>query len=130
MEGAIAEDLDDAFEGFEIFFFLFDPGLPVRQGEVGLGEKGMQILFREELDAVVQEQMDEGGVRVGAVDVVEHGAIFEGDGFSADIGWRVFGILQEAVEDIRQGHHHVKAGRTRPAAEFLSDLRQKHGFPR
>jgi len=38
--------------------------------------------------------------------------------------------FQEAVEDIRQGHHHVKAGRTRPAAEFLSDLRQKHGFPR
>ena len=27
------------------------------------------------------------------------------------------------------GHDDVKAGRTRPAAEFLEELREKHGFP-
>jgi predicted transcriptional regulator len=38
--------------------------------------------------------------------------------------------FQEAVEGIRRGHEDIEAGRTRPAAEFLSDLRKKHGFPR
>jgi predicted transcriptional regulator len=37
---------------------------------------------------------------------------------------------QEAVEGIRRGYEDVKAGRTRPAAEFLEELREKHGFPR
>jgi predicted transcriptional regulator len=37
---------------------------------------------------------------------------------------------QEAVEGIRRGCEDVKAGRTRPAAEFLEELRVKHGFPR
>lgn len=37
---------------------------------------------------------------------------------------------QEAVEGIRRGYEDVKAGRTRPAAEFLDELREKHGFPR
>jgi len=35
---------------------------------------------------------------------------------------------QEAVEGIRRGYESVKAGRTRPAAEFISELREKHGF--
>ena len=38
--------------------------------------------------------------------------------------------FNEAVDAIRQGHEDVKAGRTRPAAEFLSALREKHGIPR
>jgi len=37
---------------------------------------------------------------------------------------------QESVEAIRKGYEDVKAGRTRPAAEFLEELRVKHGFPR
>ena len=37
---------------------------------------------------------------------------------------------QESVEAIRRGYEDVKAGRTRPAAEFLEELREKHGFPR
>lgn len=35
----------------------------------------------------------------------------------------------EAVEAIREGHEDVRAGRTRPASEYLEDLRRKHGFP-
>jgi predicted transcriptional regulator len=35
-----------------------------------------------------------------------------------------------AIEGIRQGYEDVKAGRTRPVAEFLSDLRRKHDIPR
>ena len=35
----------------------------------------------------------------------------------------------EAVDGIRQGHEDVRAGRTRPAAEFLADLRRKHDLP-
>ncbi|MFY9559563.1 MAG: hypothetical protein WAQ52_04950 [Terriglobales bacterium] len=35
----------------------------------------------------------------------------------------------EATEGIRRGYEDVKAGRTRPAAEFLSDLRRKHDIP-
>jgi predicted transcriptional regulator len=38
--------------------------------------------------------------------------------------------FDEAVEGIRQGFEDVKAGRTRPAAEFLAEMRQKHGIPR
>ena len=36
----------------------------------------------------------------------------------------------EAVEGIRHGHEDVRAGRTRPAAKFLADLRRKHDLPR
>lgn len=35
---------------------------------------------------------------------------------------------QEAVDGIRRGYESVKAGRTRSAAEFMSELREKHGF--
>ena len=37
---------------------------------------------------------------------------------------------EESVEAIRCGYEDVKAGRTRAAAEFLEELREKHGFPR
>jgi predicted transcriptional regulator len=36
---------------------------------------------------------------------------------------------QEAVEAIRQGYEDVKAGRTRPAAEFFAEMRRKYGIP-
>ena len=35
---------------------------------------------------------------------------------------------REAVEGIRRGYESVKAGRTRPASEFMNELRAKHGF--
>jgi predicted transcriptional regulator len=35
----------------------------------------------------------------------------------------------EAAEGIDKGYEDVRAGRTRPAGEFLSELRRKHGFP-
>lgn len=35
----------------------------------------------------------------------------------------------EATEGIRRGYEDVKAGRTRPATEFLADLRRKHDIP-
>ena len=35
----------------------------------------------------------------------------------------------EATEGIRRGYEDVKAGRTRPAAEFLADMRRKHDIP-
>ncbi|MGC2110174.1 MAG: hypothetical protein WA655_11705 [Candidatus Korobacteraceae bacterium] len=38
--------------------------------------------------------------------------------------------FDEAVEGIRRGHEDVEAGRVRPAADFLSKLRSKHGLPR
>ena len=38
--------------------------------------------------------------------------------------------FEEAVRGIEKGHEDVKAGRARPASEFLSDLRRKHGIPR
>lgn len=37
---------------------------------------------------------------------------------------------EEAIEAIRKGHEDVIAGRTRPASEFLSETRRKHGFSR
>jgi predicted transcriptional regulator len=37
---------------------------------------------------------------------------------------------EESVAAIGRGYEDVKAGRTRPAAEFLEELREKHGFPR
>jgi predicted transcriptional regulator len=36
----------------------------------------------------------------------------------------------EAVEGIRQGYDDLRGGRTRPATEFLADLRRKHDLPR
>jgi len=36
----------------------------------------------------------------------------------------------ETVEAVQQAYEDVKAGRTRPAAEFLEELREKHGLPR
>lgn len=37
--------------------------------------------------------------------------------------------FEETVEGIRRGHEDVRAGRTRPAAEFLSEMRRKHDIP-
>ena len=37
--------------------------------------------------------------------------------------------FEEAVQGIRVGYEDVKAGRTRPVAEFLTELREKHGLP-
>ncbi len=36
----------------------------------------------------------------------------------------------ESVEAVPEAYEDVKAGRTQPAAEFLEELRVKHGFPR
>lgn len=36
----------------------------------------------------------------------------------------------EAVESVREGLADMRAGRTRPAGEFLDDFARKHGFPR
>ncbi len=36
----------------------------------------------------------------------------------------------DCVEGICRGHADMKAGRTRPAADFLSEMRQKHGISR
>jgi predicted transcriptional regulator len=35
---------------------------------------------------------------------------------------------QEAVEGIRRGYADAQAGRSRPASEFINELRAKHGF--
>jgi len=37
---------------------------------------------------------------------------------------------EESSAGIRQGYENIKAGRSRPAAEFLSELRSKHDLPR
>jgi predicted transcriptional regulator len=37
---------------------------------------------------------------------------------------------EEAVEGVARAYEDVKAGRTRPAQEFLDELRAKHGLPR
>jgi predicted transcriptional regulator len=37
---------------------------------------------------------------------------------------------EESVSAIRRGYEDVKAGCTRPAAEVLDEIREKHGFPR
>ncbi len=36
----------------------------------------------------------------------------------------------EAVEGVREGLADMRAGRTRPAGEFLDDFARKHGLPR
>ena len=36
---------------------------------------------------------------------------------------------QETLEGIRRGVEDINAGRTRPAAEFLAEVRRKYGFP-
>ncbi|MGO4883493.1 MAG: hypothetical protein ACLP59_22135 [Bryobacteraceae bacterium] len=35
-----------------------------------------------------------------------------------------------AVEGIRRGYEDVEAGRTRPASQFLEEMRRKYGIPR
>ncbi len=50
------------------------------------------------------------------------------DALAAYLEWEHQDFM-EAVEGIRQGYEEVKTGRTRPVAELLADLRQKHGIP-
>ena len=38
--------------------------------------------------------------------------------------------FEEATDGIRRGYEDVRAGRTRPATEFLSAMRRKHDIPR
>ena len=51
------------------------------------------------------------------------------DALAAYLEWERHDFT-DAVQGIRQGLEDVRAGRTRPAAEFLIDLRQKHDIPR
>jgi hypothetical protein len=37
---------------------------------------------------------------------------------------------QETVEGVREGLEDMKAGRTKPAEQFLDEFAQKHGLPR
>lgn len=37
---------------------------------------------------------------------------------------------QETVEAVREGLEDVKAGRTKPAEQFLDEFARKHGLPR
>jgi predicted transcriptional regulator len=37
---------------------------------------------------------------------------------------------EEASQGIRRGYEDIKVGRSRPATEFLSELRSKHDLPR
>jgi predicted transcriptional regulator len=37
---------------------------------------------------------------------------------------------EKSAAAVRLGYDDMKAGRTKPAAEFLEELRGKHGFPR
>ena len=38
--------------------------------------------------------------------------------------------FEEAVQGIQKGYEDVKAGRSRPADQFLNDMRRKHGISR
>ena len=38
--------------------------------------------------------------------------------------------FEEAVRGIQKGDEDVKAGRSRPADQFLNDMRRKHGISR
>jgi len=51
------------------------------------------------------------------------------DAFATYLEWERQDFA-EAVEGIRRGYEDVKAGHTRPASEFLADLRRKHDIPR
>ena len=51
------------------------------------------------------------------------------EALAAYLEWERQGF-EEAVRGIQQGYDDVKAGRTRPAEEFLSDLRRKHDISR
>ena len=43
---------------------------------------------------------------------------------------RIAGICGATVQAVQEAYEDMKAGRTRPAAEVLEDLRLKHGLPR
>jgi predicted transcriptional regulator len=51
------------------------------------------------------------------------------DALAAYLEWERQDFAQ-AVEGVGRGYEDVKAGRTRPADEFLADLRRKHDLPR
>ena len=51
------------------------------------------------------------------------------DALAAFLEWERLDF-EEAVVGVRLGYEDVKAGRTRPAAELIAELRQKHGIPR
>jgi predicted transcriptional regulator len=52
-----------------------------------------------------------------------------GEALAAYLEWEKQGFT-EAVQGIQQGYDDVKAGRTRPADQFISDLGQKRGLSR
>lgn len=50
------------------------------------------------------------------------------DALAAHLEWERQDF-EEAVEGIRRGYEDVRVGLTRAAAEFLSEMRLKHGIP-
>ncbi len=69
-----------------------------------------------------QEQLNDYARRHG-----QDPAAAAGDVLSAALDWEQQDF-KEAIKGIRRGYESVKAGRTRPASEFLNELRAKHGF--
>jgi predicted transcriptional regulator len=51
------------------------------------------------------------------------------DALSAYLEWERQDF-EEAVAGIQRGYEDVKAGRTRPAEEFLAEMRRKYDLPR
>lgn len=68
-------------------------------------------------------QLDEYAKRHG-----QDSAVALDDALTAFLEWEREDF-DEAVEGIRHGYEDLRSGRTRPAAEFLAEIRQKHGFP-
>ena len=50
------------------------------------------------------------------------------DALAAYLEWERQDFVK-AVEGIRHGYEDVKAGRTKPASEFLVEMRRKHDIP-
>jgi predicted transcriptional regulator len=83
-------------------------------GEIERGE----FVPVEAIEAEELAWLESQGFTPGEMAVIDRAVDDEGQDF------------EEAVQAVREGYEDVTAGRTRPAAEFIAEMRLKYGLPR
>lgn len=99
---------------------LFDPSRETSYDELKKTEVAMDTI---PLKPVRKAQLEEYAKRRG-----QDPAAALDDALATHLEWERQDFV-EAVEGVRRGHEDVRAGQTRPASEFLADLRRTHNVP-
>ena len=128
IELVVAENANDPFERFEVFFSAFCPDPAIRKGNSGACEESGKKFFREQESSVVEEEVMERCCGICNEDVLEQLSAFEGDGFGITCSGLCFGIFKQVGKDILLNMAVEEGGGEKYAQSFHAGVAGKCGF--